>query len=143
MSVAAAATMECRFMLFRSACFWEIELYDLRSVESGSVLTMYLITGAGPIWLQLRFDGGYVGVSALAAVSPADVVAGAGVLRCPARVPLTVTLRDGQLVVAVGSSSATLDDIKAFQGVFTTQGVSGRMKVYSWQESSKKRLSLA
>lgn len=34
---------------FRSACFWEIELYDLRSVESGSVLTMYLDTERGPI----------------------------------------------------------------------------------------------
>lgn len=141
MSVAAAATMEpLDYSFLEAPASGKLELYDLRSVESGSVLTMYLDTERGPIWLQLRFDGGYVEAWLPHRQQTLWRVPVSSVSR---KTPLTTTLQDGQLVVAVGGASAILDDIKAFQGVFTTQGVSGRMKVYSWQESGKKRLLLA
>ena len=141
MSVAAAATMEpLDYSFFEAPAAGKVELYDLRSVENGSVLTMYLDTERGPVWLQLRFDGGSVEAWLPHRQQRLWQVPVAAVSR---KSPLTVTLRDGLLVVAAGSVSAALEDIKAFQGVFTTQGVSGRLKVYSWQETGKKRLLLA
>ncbi len=110
----------------------KVEFYDLRNLYgAGAKLVVYVTTDAGKDWLIFRFGGGMIEARLMNRQMAVLTERLAAVTRTT---PLTVTARDGQLTVVIGTRSRIVPDVYGLTGTLTTQSIAGKGRAYQFTE---------
>lgn len=130
--VADKAVTPMDYSFFNESGPGKVEMYNIKNLwGAGAQIVFYLQTNTGSEWLMLKFDGGMIEFRLQNRNLP---LFSEKVSKITATTPLTVTVQDGKLTVAIGSKSRTVENISAFRGDFTTQSIEGILKAYHFVE---------
>jgi hypothetical protein len=101
------------------------ELFSPNGIEA--YITILVNSKEGPVEVQLRFDRQFVTVY-FPQSGTIILQIDRKTLDCCSL--YSFAIKDGQLTVAIGNKTNTIDNISAFTGSFVSQSVSGKAAVY-------------
>ncbi|MDR3589077.1 MAG: hypothetical protein P4N41_05390 [Negativicutes bacterium] len=117
---------------FEEAGTGRLEFYNLKNLYgSGAQMIVYVNTEGGRDWLVFSFSGDMLEVKLQNRHFTLLVERVSAVTKTS---PLTVKVRDGKLTVSIGAKARTVSEVNSFTGSLTTQSITGKYKVYQFDE---------